>query len=52
MWAWFTTESVWILFGASVALLLILFFRDRIRDGMASLISEKSREGTISILLL
>jgi small-conductance mechanosensitive channel len=41
MWDWFTHNSVWILIGASVVVLLLLFFNDKIRDWLYSVEPEK-----------
>ncbi|MFC1955720.1 hypothetical protein ACFLWZ_04220 [Chloroflexota bacterium] len=34
MWAWFTANSIWILFGAGLMLTILLFFRDKFQDNI------------------
>jgi small-conductance mechanosensitive channel len=41
MWDWFTHNSVWILIGASVVVLLLLFFNDKIRAWLSRVEPEK-----------
>jgi small-conductance mechanosensitive channel len=41
MWDWFTHNSVWILIGASVVVLLLLFFNDKIRAWLSRAEPEK-----------
>ena len=44
MWGWFGNNSVWILIGDSVVVLLLLFFNDRIRGWLSRVEPEKWHE--------
>ena len=44
MWGWFTANGVWILIGAGLVLLLLLFFGERVRNGIAKVVPEKWQE--------
>jgi small conductance mechanosensitive channel len=41
MWAWFVDNSIWILVLASVVVVLLLFFNDKIRDWFTRITPEK-----------
>ncbi len=41
MWQGFIDNGIWILVGASIAVVLLLFFRDRVRSGMRKLTPAK-----------
>jgi small-conductance mechanosensitive channel len=43
MWAWFVDNSVWILVLASVVVVLLLFFNDKIRNWFSKIIPQKWR---------
>ncbi len=46
MWEWFMANSVWILIGAGLVLLLFLFFMERVRDIIAKAVPEKWQKST------
>ena len=46
MWGWFSANSIWILFCAGLVLLLLLFFMERVRDGIAKLVPERLQKST------
>jgi small-conductance mechanosensitive channel len=44
MWGWLISNAIWVLICASVAVILLLFFRDRVRDLLYRLGPEKWHE--------
>ena len=53
MWEWLTTYSVWVFMTGAFLLILLLFFRNRVRDSIARVTPDKFREKThISITVI
>ena len=41
MWEWLTTYSVWVFIITSLVIIILLFYRDRVRHKMAQVTPDK-----------